>query len=125
MNDAAKDYTIFLDQEDGYLHVTVGGKRVTSDIALAYWREIIDKCEANNCPRILLDHDFEEMISMQEMLQVIGPVADLLKGRLLAFYDRFGNYEIPEAGKVILRSKGIKMQIFHHLDEAIKWLLAN
>jgi hypothetical protein len=119
------NYSIKIEDRGEYIEATVGGPRVTPEIALAYWREILHRCESENCSKILLDHNFEEMISMPEMLQIIGPVADLLKGRIFAFYDRYGNYDIPEAGKVILRSKGIKMQIFHDLAEAQKWLIAN
>lgn len=120
-----KPYTIDTESRDSFIHFTVNGKRVTRDVALAYWQEIIDHCERTGCSKILLDHNFEEMISMNEMLEVIGPVGDMLKGRIMAFYDRFGHYDIPEAGKMILRSHNVKMQIFHDLDEAEKWLEAN
>jgi hypothetical protein len=118
-------YHLDIEDRDVYLRAIVTGRRVTRDVALAYWREIIDKCESMCCSKILLDHNFEQMISMQEMLEVIGPVGDMLKGRTMAFYDRYGHYDIPEAGKMILRSHHVKMQIFHDLDEAEKWLLAN
>jgi hypothetical protein len=120
-----KPYLVEIESRGPYLHATVTGKRVTPEIALAYWREIIDKCESTGRSKILLDHNFEEMISMQEMLEVIGPVGDMLKGRILAFYDRYGHYDIPEAGKMILRSHHVKMQIFHDPAEAEKWLIAN
>jgi len=118
-------YHLDIEDRDVYLRAIVTGRRVTRDVALAYWREINDKCESMGCSKILLDHNFEQMISMQEMLEVIGPVGDMLKGRTMAFYDRYGHYDIPEAGKMILRSHHVKMQIFHDLDEAEKWLLAN
>lgn len=98
---------------------------MTSEAALGYWQDIVDECERLNCSKILLEHNFVEMISKDEMLEVIGPVAHLLKGRMFAFYDRYGHYEIPEAGKAILRSLDVKMQIFHDIDEAQKWLRAN
>jgi hypothetical protein len=120
-----KPYSIETEPRDSFIHFTVSGKRVTRDVALAYWHEIIDECDRSNCSKILLDHNFEEMISMQEMIEVIGPVGAMLKGKIMAFYDRFGHYDIPEAGKMILRSQNIKMQIFHDLGEAEKWLMAN
>lgn len=122
--ESKKAYTIKMENRGGFLYVIVGGLRVTPEIALAYWREIIDECESSGYS-ILLDHDFVEMISMTEMLEVIGPVGDMLQGRLLAFYDRYGHYDIPEAGKVILRSHDVKMQLFHDLEHAERWLLAN
>lgn len=118
-------YSIDIDHRGSYLHVTVGGLKATPEAALAYWREIIDECDRTNCSKILLEHNFVEMISMPEMLTIIAPVGDMLKGKVLAFFDRYGHYETPEAGKAILRSHDVKMQIFHDLDEAEKWLLAN
>ena len=120
-----KQYDIEMEVRDGYLHTVVGGLRVTAEIALDYWHEIIDECERTGLSKILLEHNFVEMISMPEMLTIIGPVTDLLQGRLLAFYDRQGHYDIPEAGKKIMRSHDVKMQIFHSIDEAERWLKAN
>lgn len=123
--DAEKPYSIELEDRGEYLYAVVGGIKVTPEIALAYWQEIFDECDAKNCSKILLDHNFVEMISMQEMLVVIGPVGELLRGRRFAFYDRYGHYEIPEAGKAILRSHDVTMRIFHDIEKAEKWLLAN
>lgn len=120
-----KPYSIEIECTGEILHVAVGGIRVTEAIALSYWQEINDECEAKNCSKILLEHNFIEMISMKEMLDVIGPVEKILKGKVLAFYDRHGNYDIPEAGKAILRSHDVKMQIFQDLERAEHWLLAN
>ena len=103
-DDKVKDpYAIRIRSRGEFLHVLVSGKRVTPGIALDYWREIISECEKTGSSKILLEHDFVEMISMQEMLEVIGPVGNMLKGRMLAFYDRYGHYDIPKAGKTILR----------------------
>ena len=125
MDDDNKPYSIELEDNGSYLHAVVGGLRVTPEVALEYWREIIEECEEKKISKILLEHNFVEMISMAEMLKVIGPVGEMLKGRMMAFYDRYGHYEIPEAGKVILRGHDVKMQIFHDLDEAVRWLKAN
>ena len=114
-----------MEMREGYLYAVVGGLRVTAEIALDYWHEIIAECERTGCSKIFLDHNFVEMISMPEMLTIIGPVTDLLQGRLLAFYDRQGHYDIPEAGKKIMRSHDVKMQIFNNVQEAERWLQAN
>jgi len=120
-----KGYSIEFENHGSFLQVVVGGLKVTPKIALDYWHDIIQECERLGCSKILLEHNFVEMIGMQEMLEIIGPVGDMLKGRVLAFYDRLGHYETPEAGKAILRSHDVKMQIFHDLKDAERWLLAN
>ena len=125
MDEETKTYDIEFENHGEYLHAIVGGLRVTSDVALAYWQEIVDECERLDCSKILLQHNFVEMISKDDMLEIIGPVAHLLKGRMFAFYDHHGHYDVPEAGKVILRSMDVKMQIFHDINDARRWLLAN
>jgi len=125
-DDKVKDpYAIKIKNRGAFLHVFVSGRRVTPGIALDYWREIIKECEKTGCSKILLEHDFVEMISMAEMLEVIGPVGDMLQGRMLAFYDRYGHYDIPEAGKTILRGHDVRVQLFKDLKQAERWLLAN
>jgi len=123
--EAEKPYAIEMENRGSYLYAIVGGLKVTPEIALGYWTEIIAECNDIGVSKILLEHNFVQMISMQEMLEVIGPVAELLKGRSFAFLDRYGHYDIPEAGKKILRNRDVKMQIFSDLAEAEKWLLAN
>ena len=120
-----KPYSIEMENRGSYLYAIVGGLKVTPEIALGYWTEIIEECDDIGVSKILLEHNFVEMVTMQEMLEVIGPVADLLKGRAFAFLDRYGHYDVPEAGKKILRNRDVKMQIFSDLVEAEKWLLAN
>ncbi|HTK39212.1 MAG TPA: hypothetical protein VL325_12020 [Pyrinomonadaceae bacterium] len=119
------DYSIETENRGSYLYVIVGGLKVTPKVALDYWNEIIAECERLSCSKILLEHNFVEMIEMSDMLKIIGPVADMLNGRMLAFYDRYGHYDTPEAGKKILRSHDVKMQLFQDIKEAERWLLAN
>src|SRR5262245_2884250 len=123
--EAEKPYALEMENRGSYLYAIVGGLKVTPEIALDYWGEIISECDDIGTTKILLEHNFVQMISMQEMLEVIGPVADLLKGHSLAFIDRYSHNEIPEAGKKILRGRDVKMQIFSEEGEAEKWLLAN
>jgi hypothetical protein len=125
LDEKSKQYDLEFEDHGDYLHAIVGGLRVTTEIALGFWREIVAECERLGRSKILLEHNFVEMISKDEMLEVIGPLGGMLKGRLFAFYDTHGHYDIPEAGKAILRSMDVKMQIFHDLREAEKWLLAN
>ncbi len=125
MDDIEKHYSIEIDDHGEYLHAVVGGLKATPEIVMGYWHDIIDECDAKKCSKILLEHNFIEMISMSEMAAIIGPVGDMLLGHYLAFYDRFGQYDVPEAGKMILRSHDVRMQIFHDLEAAEKWLLAN
>ncbi len=120
-----KSYDLETENRGSYLYAIVGGLKVTPDVALSYWREIIDECDELGLSKILLEHNFVTMISMSEMLEVIGPLADLLKGRSFAFVETRGHHDIPEAAKVIFRNLDVKMQLFEDVNRAEKWLLAN
>ena len=48
-DDNNKPYSIETEDHGHYLHVVVGGLRVTPEIALDYWRDIIDECESKSC----------------------------------------------------------------------------
>ena len=123
--DNDKPYSLETENRGEYLYAIVGGLKVTPEIGLAYWREIVDECDQHGLSKILLEHNFAEMISMSGMLEVIGPLASMLKGRMFAFVDRYEHYDIPEAAKGILRNLNIKMQLFRDVGEAERWLLAN
>jgi hypothetical protein len=120
-----KNYVLETENRGTYLYAIVGGLKVTPEVALGYWHDIIDELDELGISKILLEHNFVEMISMQEMLEIIGPVAEMLKGRTLAFVDRYNHYETPEAGKKILRGRDVKMQLFLDVPSAEKWLIAN
>jgi hypothetical protein len=123
--DSDKPYSLEMEDRGGYLYAIVGGLKVTPEIGLAYWKEIVAECEKLGLSKILLEHNFAEMISMAGMLEVMGPLTDMLKGRMFAFIDRYDHYDIPEAAKGIFRNQNIKMQLFRDVQEAEKWLLAN
>jgi hypothetical protein len=123
--ESEKQYDLETENRGSYLYAIVGGLRATPEIVLSYWHEIIGECDELGLSKILLEHNFVELISMNELVVVIGPVADMLKGHTFAFLDRYEHDDVPEAGKSILRSMNIKMQIFTDVEKAEKWLLAN
>jgi len=123
--ESEKQYDIETENRGSYLYAIVGGLRATPEIVLDYWHEIIGECDELGLSKILLEHNFVELISMSELVVVIGPVAEMLRGHSFAFVDRYEHDAIPEAGKSILRSLNVKMQIFTDVEKAEKWLMAN
>lgn len=93
-----KLYAIEITDRGEFLHVVIGAKKVTPEIALDYWSQINDECERLGRSKILLEHDVVEMAAMPDLLKVIGTMADVLQGRVLAFHQRYGHSEIPAAG---------------------------
>lgn len=120
-----KPYTIAMEDRGEYLYAIVGGLQTTPEIAMTYWREVIDKCEELGISRVLMEHDFVETISMPEVVEIMGPLSDLLRDRKIAFIDRFAHDDVSELGKKMARSRNVMVQIFSDTAKAEKWLLAN
>jgi hypothetical protein len=123
-----KSYTIKLEDRRVYLYALVGGKKLTPEIAGAYWREIAGACFELEKTKIMIEKDFAESVSPLEMVHMGTYLGELLATRqiaLIAFLDRYGNDDINELGKKIARNRDVKLQIFKNAEDAEKWLLIN
>ena len=120
-----KDYSIEMDQRDEYLYVLVGGKKLTASISVDYWNEIAEKCDEIKCRKILIEKNFEESVSAEEMLRMADHLGTLLPNHLVAFVDRYGHHDINELGKRLARNRLVMMQTFDGIEEAERWLHAN
>ena len=120
-----KGYTIEMDQRDEYLYVLVGGKKLTAAISVAYWNEIAAKCFEIKCRKVLIEKNFEESVSAEEMLRMADHLGALLPNHLVAFVDRYGHHDINELGKRLARNRLVMMQTFDGVPEAERWLHAN
>lgn len=120
-----KPYDIEMEDRGEYLHVIVGGERLTAPLSAAYWNEIAGKCFELDKSKILIEKNFKESVKAPEMLQMAENLGQLLPMRKIAFYDRYGHENINELGKKLARNRDVMMQIFKNVEDAEKWLLAN
>jgi dsDNA-binding SOS-regulon protein len=123
--EAARPYTIEMNERDGYVHVLVSGERLSANIAAGYWNEIAQKCFELDCRRVLIEKNFKETVRPDEMLHMADHVGSLLPNRRIAFVDRYHHDSINELGKRLARNRSVVMQIFENIDDAERWLLAN
>lgn len=123
--DIEKSYSIDLEPRDGYLYAVVSGERLTAAIAAAYWNEIAAKCDQLSLRKILIEKDFEEGVTADQMLEMADHLAKLLPDHLIAFVDRFGHQDVNELGKRLVRNRHVLLQIFEDLETAERWLNAN
>ena len=122
---AEKPYDIEIENRGDYLWILVGGEKLTSAIAIAYWREIAAKCQETGCKKILIEKNFRQSVGPAEMLEMAESLGDLMPGQRVAFYDRFEHSSINELGKKLARNRDVMMQTFKNVHDAEKWLLAN
>jgi len=119
------DYSLEMEDRDGYLYAVAGGAKLTPQISAAYWNEIAGRCFENNVDRILIEKDFPEGVGPEEMLLMADHLGNLLPGRRIAFIDRHQHTPINELGKKLARNRDVMLQIFESVAAAEKWLRAN
>lgn len=123
--DTNKGYTLEMEDRGEYLYCIASGKKLTAQIASAYWNEIAGKCFETDCRKILIEKNFPETVGPTDMLHIADHVAGLLPGRYIAFLDRYKHSDINELGKKLARNRDIIFQVFNDITEAEKWLIAN
>lgn len=120
-----KPYTIEMEDRDDYLWVLVGGKELTAEISAQYWNEIADRCQSLTCDRVLIEKDFETSVGPQDMIQMAEHLSKVLPHGKVAFIDRHRHDAINELGKKLARNREVLFQVFEHVGDAQRWLLAN
>ena len=120
-----KSYSITMENRGEYLYVLVGGAKLTTEIAAAYWREIAHECFELKILKILIEKDFKKTVSPPEMLQMGQYLGYLLPTFKVAFVDRYHHREINELGKTVARNREVIMQLFNTVEDAERWLLVN
>ncbi|MEP7074591.1 MAG: hypothetical protein ABI878_02185 [Acidobacteriota bacterium] len=123
--DNEKLYSIKMEPRDGYLYTVVSGNRLTAAISAEYWKEIAAKCAEVHLHKILIEKDFKESVTVDQMLKMADHLATLLPEHLIAFVDRFGHQDVNELGKRIVRNRHVLLQIFEDAETAERWLNAN
>ena len=120
-----KSYSIKFEDRGEYLYVLVGGSKLTAAISATYWREIAHHCFHLKKLKILIEKDFKQTVSPQEMLQMGNYLGYLLPTFKVAFVDRYKHQEVNELGKVVARHREVIMQLFDNVEDAEQWLLVN
>ncbi len=120
-----KPYSIVTENRGSYLYAIIGGFRVTPATARDYWTRVIEECDELGLSKILVEKNFVETVSTDELVEITPFLDELMKGRTVAFVDRYHHDEISKLGKALARRKEIRMKVFGDVEAAEKWLLAN
>lgn len=120
-----KPYTLEMEDRGRYLYALVSGEKVTPEIGRSYWTDILRQCGELNLSKILIEKNFVETVSMQEVVQGGSQMGEFLKGYKIAVIDRFHHDDVSELGKRLARNQNVPVQIFDDAARAEKWLLAN
>lgn len=120
-----KPYKIEMEHRGEYLYALVSGEKVTPEIGRSYWTDILRRCDELGLGKILIEKNFVETVSMQEVVQGGSQMGEFLKGYKIAVIDRYAHDDVSELGKRLARNQNVMVQIFTDTAKAAKWLLAN
>jgi hypothetical protein len=120
-----KSYNIEMEIRGNYLWVLVGGPKLTAEISAAYWNEIAAKCASAKCEKVLIEKNFAETVTPEEMILMADNLSRTLPHVRVAFIDRFRHGAINELGKKLARNRDVMFQVFEDVRSAEKWLGAN
>jgi ethanolamine utilization microcompartment shell protein EutS len=120
-----KSYNIEMEIRGNYLWVLVGGPKLTAEISAAYWNEIAAKCASEKCEKVLIEKNFAETVTPEEMILMADNLSRTLPHVRVAFIDRFRHGAINELGKKLARNRDVMFQVFEDVRSAEKWLGAN
>ena len=114
-----------MEDRDDYLWVLVGGKELTAEISAQYWREIADQCASLGRDKVLIEKNFERSVGPEDMIRMADNLSKVLPHIMVAFIDRRRHDAINELGKKLARNRDVMFQVFEHVGDAQRWLLAN
>ena len=119
-------YRISFDYRPEYLFVYVSGETDTLEISRRYWRQIADECSGSKVKKVLIEEDFPEAISMNEMYQLASEIPTMgFYGIRMAFVDsHLDQQHLNEFGELVANNRGIFGRIFSNRAAAEKWLLS-
>ena len=120
-----KPYTIEMEYRDDYLWVLVGGEELTAEISAQYWSEIANQCASLDCDKVLIEKNFKRSVGPEDMIKMADNLSRILPHGMVAFIDRRRHDAINELGKKLARNRDVMFQVFEHVGDAQRWLLAN
>jgi hypothetical protein len=104
----------------GYLYVFMSGHRDN----IENWKAMAAECRARHATKLLIEEDFDTVLSVTELFVLVEKVLDLFAGIKVAHVDRRAS-DLPsnEFAATVARNRGAHCQVFRTAQEAEAWLL--
>lgn len=125
MSPSAESYELTFEGRPQYLFAHIKCDSISSEIALNYLREIVDKSVELGQTRILIDREIPEILSDSSLFFTTNEFVKMSgEGTRVAFVNRFqDNSDYMEFAMVISRNRGAKFDLFNNITDAEAWLL--
>ncbi|MEP6847627.1 MAG: hypothetical protein ABI999_02135 [Acidobacteriota bacterium] len=115
--DMEKSYPMEIEPLERYFYAFASGDLLTASISAAYWNEIAAKRADLDLRKILIEKDFKEVVTADQMLEMADHLATLLPEHLIAFVD-ICRRNVYEFGKRVVRDRHRLLQTFEDIETA-------
>lgn len=116
-------YKLTFEQRPGYLYARVEAETIDRESALAYLREVADKCSEMSCERLLLERDIPVMLSDADLLFTTDDFQKMMHDIRVAFINPHLTIEDGMGfAMTIANNRGAVFKLHRNVGEAEKWL---
>ncbi len=120
--------TFQVEQEEGYLHVIATGENRPENI-FEYLMKVREACAQRKCPVVLIEENLKgPSLDLKKIFDVVSLSSEHAERdvKRIAYVDVNPEHEFikNEFGVNVAVGLGIDVRIFHTVEEARQWLLA-
>lgn len=123
-NDTNETFEIQYQEGEGYLYALISGKEDSVAAALEYWRRVIDECHKRGLKSLLVEEDFPNQPTTEEIFTVTSAIPKMgSAGLKIAFVDREAEHnDLNIFGETVAVNRGVFGRVFNSKEDAIAWL---
>jgi hypothetical protein len=122
---AQQTYKLSLESRKGYLYAGVESERINETIALAYMKEIMERCRAEGLLKVMIYRDIPAMLTTGPLFYVARQFQEMMKGLKVAFVNPHENIVHEMHFFIMTATEGAtEYMIFNNAADAEGWLLA-
>ena len=118
------DFTLDVEQKQGYLHVTVTGANSTETVA-AYLEQVVRECVSRQCHKVLIEERLEgPRLGLSEIADVAAEGSKHAVGTIhaLAYVDVNAKDDSMQFAELVARNRSAPVRVFGTVAEAEIWI---
>jgi hypothetical protein len=118
-----KKYTLTFTEHPEHLHAIIRCETMDRDIALAYLREIADKCSELRSRRLIVERDVPVMLPDSDLFFTTDDFMRMVPRVRVAFVNPYAQLQDQmEFAIMIGTNRGAEFSVHNTIDAAEKWL---
>ena len=118
-------YQLKVEQKPTFLHAIITGQNSKENV-LRYLEEVVQKCEACHCRRVLIEEHLEgPRLKMMDIFNIVveGSNKSRWKIDVIAYVDLNNQSDSMKFAETLAVNRGFTVSVFSNVADAEKWLL--